>query len=78
LTFDIIDIPGGNAGGATPVPISNTVVKPSRADGTALVTVWESRSLPGVNSKRRGGFFTSPLSFRMGLFSKGSDPFEME
>src|SRR5436309_11175592 len=56
-------LPGGDAGGATPVPIPNTVVKPSRADGTALVTVWESRSLPGVNRKRRGGFFTSPLSF---------------
>ena len=35
------------AGGATPVPIPNTEVKPSRADGTALVTAWESRSLPG-------------------------------
>jgi hypothetical protein len=40
-------IPGGDAGGATPVPIPNTEVKPSRADGTALVTAWESRSLPG-------------------------------
>ena len=40
-------IPGGVAGGATPVPIPNTEVKPSRADGTALVTAWESRSLPG-------------------------------
>jgi hypothetical protein len=37
---------GGNGGGATPVPIPNTEVKPSSADGTALVTVWESRSLP--------------------------------
>ena len=42
-----ISIPGGDAGGATPVPIPNTEVKPSRADGTALVTAWESRSLPG-------------------------------
>ena len=40
--------PGGHRGGETPVPIPNTVVKPSSADGTAWVTVWESRTLPGV------------------------------
>ena len=31
----------------TPVPIPNTKVKPKKADGTAWVTVWESRLLPG-------------------------------
>ncbi len=31
-----------------PVPIPNTVVKPFSADGTARVTVWESRSTPGI------------------------------
>ena len=31
----------------TPVPIPNTEVKLVSADGTALVTEWESRSLPG-------------------------------
>src|ERR1041385_6000843 len=41
-------IPGGVAGGATPVPIPNTEVKPSWADGTAWATAWESRSLPGL------------------------------
>jgi hypothetical protein len=41
------DIPGGDSGGATPLPIPNRVVKPSRADGTVLATAWESRSLPG-------------------------------
>ena len=46
--FDCVGLPGGHRGGETPVPISNTVVKPSSADGTARVTVWESRSLPGV------------------------------
>ena len=40
-------IPGGDAGGATPVPIPNTEVKSSWADGTAWATAWESRSLPG-------------------------------
>ena len=32
--------------GVTPVPIPNTMVKTQAADGTALVTVWESRWLP--------------------------------
>jgi hypothetical protein len=46
-TRRFVSIPGDFTGGATPVPIPNTEVKPSRADGTALVTAWESRSLPG-------------------------------
>src|SRR4051794_3490474 len=37
---------GGYFGGVTPVPIPNTEVKPTRADGTAREAVWESRSLP--------------------------------
>src|SRR5262245_40425040 len=45
---------GGIAGGATPVPIPNTEVKPSWADGTALATAWESRSLPGLISPKQG------------------------
>ena len=32
--------------GVTPVPISNTMVKTKTADGTMLVTVWESRWVP--------------------------------
>jgi hypothetical protein len=44
---------GSNGGGATPVPIPNTEVKPSSADGTAPVTVWESRSLPEAFFVRR-------------------------
>jgi hypothetical protein len=42
----LFNFPGGNGGGVTPVPIPNTVVKPSSADGTA-VFLWESRTLPG-------------------------------
>ena len=42
----LYNFPGGNGGGVTPVPIPNTVVKPSCADGTA-VFLWESRALPG-------------------------------
>ena len=36
----------------TPVPIPNTAVKLFSADGTMLVTVWKSRTLPGFLSKR--------------------------
>ena len=39
----IVNIPSDLAEGETPVPIPNTVVKPFKADGTALATVWESR-----------------------------------
>ena len=53
--------PGGHRSRVTPVPIPNTEVKPATADGTAWVTVWESRSPPG--------FFTkSPLGHPSGLF----------
>jgi hypothetical protein len=47
--------PGGYRGRETPVPIPNTEVKPLIADGTAWVTVWESRTLPGlaiINKKK--------------------------
>ena len=37
---------GGHSGEVPPVPIPNTEVKLSSADGTARATVWESRSLP--------------------------------
>ena len=46
--FPIVTIFSGDyIEGETPVPIPNTAVKPLRADGTARVGVWESRSLPG-------------------------------
>ena len=41
--------------GATPVPISNTEVKPCSADGTAREAGWESRTLPD--------FYSSLLEF---------------
>ena len=37
---------GDHGEGVIPVPIPNTEVKPFSADGTAWVTVWESRTLP--------------------------------
>jgi hypothetical protein len=52
---------GDFVGRVTPVPIPNTEVKPAGADGTARVTVWESRKSPGLFKKARSliraGFF---------------------
>ena len=52
---------GGNTAGVTPVPIPNTEVKPSKADDTAAVRQWESRTLPGYNKgplvERSAGLF---------------------
>ena len=42
--------------GVTPVPIPNTMVKTQAADGTALVTVWESRWLPNPFKKKSESF----------------------
>jgi hypothetical protein len=53
---------GGHSGEVPPVPIPNTEVKLSSADGTARATVWESRSPPNSSAKppwvtSHGGFF---------------------
>ena len=47
VSVRLIVHPGDHGGGVTPVPIPNTAVKPSSADGTARVAWWESRTLPG-------------------------------
>ena len=52
---------GGFAGGATPDPIPNSEVKPSRADGTARSSVWESRSPPE-------SFWEGPRLINLGPF----------
>src|SRR5581483_4849673 len=44
--------PGGFSGGATPDPIPNSVVKPTRANGTDRASDRESRSLPGFSFLR--------------------------
>ena len=63
-------IPGGHRRRVTPVPIPNTEVKPSTADGTAWVTAWESRSLPGVSQGKGPGSFS-----RTWFFEKVPGPF---
>ena len=42
-----VKLPGDQSGEVTPVSIPNTEVKLPSADGTARVTVWESRTSPG-------------------------------
>ena len=39
-------VSGDHGGGATPVPIPNTAVKPASADGTWGAFPWESRTSP--------------------------------
>jgi hypothetical protein len=56
-----IEFSGVNIEGVTPLPIPNREVKPLGADGTMLVTVWESRTMPD--------FISDPSSFDLrGLF----------
>src|SRR5688572_29285062 len=45
-------VSGGCSERDPPVPIPNTAVKPLSADGTARATVWESRSSPGIDSRK--------------------------
>src|SRR6266498_968938 len=63
-------VSGGYAGGATPVPIPNTEVKSSRADGTAGETLWESRTLPGFFLEGRS---RSRAALRFGVPSMNRD-----
>ena len=45
---------GENSKRETPVPIPNTEVKSLSADGTELVTAWESRTSPNKGKGRIG------------------------
>ena len=49
LSLLFVQISGGRSDRVPPDPISNSEVKPVSADGTARVTVWESRSSPDLN-----------------------------
>ena len=57
---------GDYSGRETPVPIPNTVVKPSSSDDTAGAALWENRTLP-LHPPAQAGFFVG-LTF----FSKES------
>lgn len=47
--------------GATPDPIPNSEVKPVSGDGSAVVTLWESSTMPAF-------LFVSPIRKLIGLF----------
>jgi hypothetical protein len=72
LSEEDIEFPGGYSGGATPVPIPNTVVKPSSADGTALATRWESRTPPGIDLKAWSTLWIGPFFYSPGVSVKMS------
>ena len=65
-------VSGDCSGGETPVPIPNTVVKPSSADDTAWETVWESRSLPGFLSPLKRGLFLLGCQLSAGIIQRFS------
>ena len=54
---------GGHRSRVTPVPIPNTEVKPTTADGTARETVWESRSLPALSQRPERVITFGPFLF---------------
>jgi hypothetical protein len=66
--------PFGDDGGGEPrVPISNTTVKPSSADGTWTAGSWESRTLPSRMNSGVGDlpfllFPRTPLTLVEGVF----------
>jgi hypothetical protein len=58
-------VSGDFSAGETPVPISNTVVKPCWADCTARESVWESRTSPELN-KGQLPYGSWPFPFSVG------------
>ncbi len=60
-----VEFSGDDSGGATPDPIPNSEVKSSSADGTAGVTLWESRTSPGL-------FFNTQLEKSSWVFFLGT------
>ena len=66
-TLTTRDFLGGDSGRVIPDPIPNSVVKPSNVDGTAEVTLWESRTLPGSYSESPWRFFSRGFRFSNGL-----------
>ena len=69
-------VSGGYTGGETPVPIPNTEVKPSRADGTLCFVGGESRSLPDLKGPERAFFYMGWKTLRgivEGIIGPGHD-----
>ena len=78
--YEQIAFSGDNGGGVTPVPIPNTAVKPSSADGTWPAGAWKSRSLPELYEKNhvKTWFFSymtisqDPASAQLGDGAEGA------
>ncbi len=46
LFFENLSFAGVYSGGVTPDPIPNSEVKPASGDGSAVVRLWESSTMP--------------------------------
>ena len=71
--FTSFSISGGFTEGVPPDPIPNSEVKPFRADGTAEIPLWESRSSPDsflTRSRQLGRVFFWP-EMRVDLRQEG-------
>ncbi len=68
--LSVFSVSGDFSGGETPVPIPNTVVKPSSADDTAWETVWESRSSPGFLKGVWGQAYAGPQTPQLPFFMR--------
>jgi hypothetical protein len=62
IRIDIYKFSGDFVGRVTPVPIPNTEVKPTGADDTAGLPLWESRKSPDLILKKK------PVSIEAGFF----------
>jgi hypothetical protein len=83
-------VSGDDSGGDTPVPISNTAVKPSSADGTRRATARESRTSPenlakALRASTLGAFAFSRTKLlnhhrlsRRDALDRGPDPIDGE
>ncbi len=65
---------GGHGGGVTPVPIPNTEVKPSSADGTWDESPWESRTPPDFFRYGTSGSHIVVLTMGCALLTDGQLP----
>src|SRR5579862_8838582 len=63
-------VSAANSAGETPGPIPNPEAKPCSADGTALVTGWESRTPPDIFSK---GHPITRVAFRISIATIAPD-----
>ena len=73
-TYKIWTFSGAYGGEVTPDPIPNSEVKLSSANGTAWVTMWESRTVPDFFLEGLVGFYLRGLLLFLNAASPHFDP----